>query len=305
MEHGADPLTEPSIEPDRDEATEASGWGDRLSTVAPWIAALLGGVGGIGALEYLRGRYQHNSVFTPDDEPSGGWVPSDSIDVEDVWFEAPDGQKLHGWWIGRPKAAGTVLYCHGSSGSIAHRVGVFRELSAARMNVFAFDYRGYGQSTGTPNERGLYTDARAAYDHLVGPLGRSPEEIILFGHSLGGAVAIDAALDRSVAGLVVESSFTDIKDMARTLHPQIPLHLIARNGFRSIEKVGELTLPKLFIHGTDDETVPFEIGRRLYEAAAEPKELYVVEGAGHNDVHQQGGAAYRRRLARFRRHCLK
>jgi fermentation-respiration switch protein FrsA (DUF1100 family) len=107
-----------------------------------------------------------------------------------------------------------------------------------------------------------------------------------------------------VAGLVVESSFTDIKDMARTLHPQIPFHLIARNGFRSIDKVGRLPMPKLFIHGTGDETVPFEIGRRLFEAAAEPKELYVIEGAGHNDVHVHGGATYRHRLARFRRACV-
>lgn len=298
------PSVEPLIESLEEKASGSSGWGERLAGAAPWIAALVGGVGSLGALEYLRGRYQHGSVFMPDEEPDGGWDPSDFIEVEDAWFEAPDGPRLHGWWIGRPKAVGTVLYCHGSSGSIAHRVGIFRELRAARMNVFAFDYRGYGESTGTPSERGLYTDVRAAYDHLVGPLGRSPEEIVLFGHSLGGAVAIDGALDRSVAGLVVESSFTDIKEMARALHPQIPLHLIARNGFRSIGKVGEITVPKLFIHGTEDETVPLEIGRRLYEAAAEPKELYVVEGAGHNDVHLHGGRAFRRHLTRFRRRCL-
>ncbi len=280
--------------------------GFRLSDAAPWIAALLGGVGGIGALGYLRERYQHGTVFLPDRYPNGVWEPTDhGLVTEDVWFQAADGVDLHGWWIAHPKATGTLLYCHGSSGSIAHRVGVFRQLGKLRLNVFAFDYRGYGRSSGVPSERGLYADVRAAYDHLVGPRSRAAEEILLFGHSLGGAVAIDAARDRRAAGLVVQSSFTDLREMARALYPQIPLHWITRNEFRSIGKVAELELPKLFIHGTEDGTVPVEVGRRLYEAAAEPKELYLVERAGHNDVHLHGGSAYVRRLNRFRKACLK
>ena len=286
------------------EAARAGGKGLRFADAVPWIAAFLGGVGGLGALGYLRGRYQHSTVFMPDETPDGGWRPDERIASEDVWFDAPDGPRLHGWWMAHPRARGTVLYCHGSSGSIQHRVGVFRTLREIRLNIFAFDYRGYGESTGVPSERGLFTDVRAAYDHLVGPMGRSPEEIVLFGHSLGGAVAIDGACERSVAGLVVESSFTDLKDMARAIYPQLPLHLITRNGFRSIEKVERLTMPKLFIHGTADETVPPEVGERLYEAAAEPKERLMVEGAGHNDIHLHGGGKYRRTLARFHRHCL-
>ncbi len=286
-------------------AERAESRGPRFAGAVPWIAAFLGGVGGLGALGYLRGRYQHNSVFMPDEAPDAGWQPDERIASEDVWFDAPDGPRLHGWWMAHPKAQGTVLYCHGSSGSMQHRVGVFRTLGEIRLNIFAFDYRGYGESTGEPSERGLFTDVRAAYDHLVGPMGRSPEEIVLFGHSLGGAVAIDGARERSVAGLVVEASFTDLKDMARALYPQVPLHLITRNGFRSIDKVGQLTMPKLFIQGTADETVPPEVGERLYEAAAEPKERLIVEGAGHNDLYLLGGARYRRALARFHRRCLR
>lgn len=279
----------------------------RLAQVAPWIVAVVGGVGGIGALGYrLRGRYQDNTVYLPDRYPNGIWDPSvHGVVAEDVWFRSADGVDLHGWWIVHPKALGTVLYCHGSSGSIAHRIGVFRQLSKLRVNVLAFDYRGYGRSSGVPSERGLYTDVRAAYDHLVGPLGRAPEEVVLFGHSLGGAVAIDAAGGRSVAGLVVQSSFTDVRDMARVLYPQVPLHWVTRNEFRSIAKVGLLSVPKLFIHGAEDGTVPLEQGLRLFEAAAEPKELYVVERAGHNDVHLHGGVAYQRRLARFTRSCVR
>ena len=131
------------------------------------------------------------------------------------------------------------------------------------------------------------------------------EEIILFGRSLGGAVAIDCALDRAAAGLVVESSFTQVRDMARASYPSLPLHLVARNQFRSIHKVGRLALPKLFIHGGADERVPPDLGRRLYDAAAEPKELYVVPDAGHNDIHRRGGFRYLRRLSRFRTRCLR
>lgn len=279
--------------------------GFRLAAAAPWIAALVGGVGGIGALGYLRGRYQHGSVYLPDRYPNGVWEPSDhGLVTEDAWFRTADGVDLHGWWIAHPKATGTLLYCHGSSGSIAHRVGVFRQLGKLKLNVFAFDYRGYGRSSGVPSERGLYADVRAAHDHLVEDREQEPSEILLFGHSLGGAVAIEAARHRPAAGLVVQSSFTDLREMARALYPQLPLHWITRNEFRSVEKVAELTLPKLFVHGTEDGTVPVEVGRRLYEAAAEPKELYLVERAGHNDVHLHGGAAYVRRLNRFRKACL-
>lgn len=288
------------------EAAAAPRDGVRLSEMAPWLVALLGGIGGIGALGYLRGRYQHSTTYGPDRLPEGfdGEAVQD-LATEDVWLEAPDGVRLHGWWIAHPEARGSILYCHGSSGSIVHRADVFRDFTRLRMNVLAFDYRGYGQSQGVPSERGLYADVRAAYDHLVGPRGQSPERIVLFGHSLGGAVAIDAARDRSVAGLVVESSFTDLKDMARTLFPQVPLHWVCRNEFRSIEKIADLSLPKLFVHGTADSTVPLAVGRRLYSAAAEPKELYLVHRADHNDVHARGGEAYLNRLERFFRLCLR
>ena len=294
------------LEIEEAEAESASRESSRLAEAAPWLIALLGGIGGVGALGYLRGRYQNSTTYLPDRLPTGvAEVLDHDLETQDVWLETPDGVHLHGWWMKRRDALGTFLYCHGSSGSIAHRVDVFERLLRLRMNVFAFDYRGYGKSEGVPGERGLYTDVRAAYDHVVGPLGQSPLRMILFGHSLGGAVAIDAARDRSVAGLVVEGSFTDIKEMARALYPQLPLHWVARNEFRSIEKVAELDLPKLFIHGTADSTVPFEVGRRLYEAAAEPKELYLVPNAGHNDVHLQGGEEYLRRLWRFVRLCLR
>ena len=145
----------------------------------------------------------------------------------------------------------------------------------------------------------------AAYDYLLGELQETPERILIFGHSLGGAIAIDCASHRSAAGLVVQSSFTNLKEMARARFPGWPLHLIANNQFDSLGKVPELNLPKLFLHGASDETIPISLGERLFEHAAEPKEWYAVPRAGHNDVYRHGGLRYLWKLAGFCRRSLR
>ncbi len=275
----------------------------RLSSLA-WPALAL--TGGIGMLGYLRSRFQHSRVFLPDRYPDGVWKPrSFGLPAEDLWFEAGDGTRLHGWWVPHKNARGTMLYCHGNTGSIAGRIGVFKYLRNLRVNLFAFDYRGYGRSAGSPSEKGLYDDVRSAFDLLVDELGQTPDEIMVFGHSLGGAVAIDCALDRPMAGLIVQSSFTHIRDAAKTMFPTLPMHLAATRQFRNIDKVGQLTMPKLFIHGQADETVPSVLGESLFEAASEPKELYLVRRAGHTDIHRYGGIAYLRKIWKFRNRCLK
>jgi fermentation-respiration switch protein FrsA (DUF1100 family) len=278
-----------------------------------WTAALRKSVpplalaGVLGGLEYLRRRFERSQLFMPDRYPNGVWEPgSHGLLAEDVWFRAEDGVDLHGWWLPHPRATGTVLYCHGNSGSIGQQIGVLRHMRRLRVNVFAFDYRGYGRSTGQPTEQGLYRDARAAFDHLIGPLGQRPGGIVVFGHSLGGAVAIDCAGTRPVAGLIAQSTFTHIRDAARASFPSLPIHLLAgRRRFHSLSKVGHLTMPKLFVHGDADGTLPLSLAERLYAEAAEPKELYVVRGAGHNDVYRHGGLRYLRRLSGFGRCCFR
>lgn len=262
--------------------------------------------GGLGALGYLRHRFQHSRVFLPDRYPDGVWSPTSfGLPAEDVWFEADDGVELHGWWVPHRRPRATVLYCHGNTGSIASRIGLFKYLRSLRVNLLAFDYRGYGRSQGVASEKGLYLDVRAAFDLLVDELEQSPADILVFGHSLGGAVAIDCALDRPMAGLVVQSSFTHIRDAAKSMFPTLPIHLAATRQFRSIDKVGQITAPKLFIHGEADETVPFMLGQQLFEAASEPKELFSVPGAGHTDIHRYGGLSYLSRLRRFCRRSVR
>ncbi|HEX2466331.1 MAG TPA: alpha/beta hydrolase [Thermoanaerobaculia bacterium] len=282
-------------------SSASKNWFSLLGRIAiPSIALVAGG----GLSAYARNRFQTAHLFAPDRYPLGFWNPeAHGLPAEDEWFEAEDGARLHGWWIPHPSAWGTILYCHGNNGNITNRIEAFQSLRRLGVHLFAFDYRGYGRSEGVPTEGGVYRDVRAAWDHLVAK-HEGPKSIILFGHSLGGAVAIDGALHREVAGLVVQSSFTQVRDMARTIYPSLPLHLIARNQFRSIDKVGRLRMPKLFIHGSEDATVPIDHGRRLFAAAAAPKEWYEVARAGHSELHRHGGLRYYGRLQRFGRLCL-
>ncbi|MDA8015872.1 MAG: alpha/beta hydrolase [Thermoanaerobaculia bacterium] len=275
--------------------------GERLRRyVLPSLVA----AGSLGLLEIARSRYQASQVFEPTRYPLGQWDPAkEGLRYEDVEFLSEDGTKLHGWWFGHDGADMTLVYCHGNRGSIAERVEVFASLLRLKVNVFAFDYRGYGKSEGSPSEQGVFADARAAVDYAAARRDSGLRSVLLFGHSLGGAIAIDAALHRPVGGLVVQSSFTQLADMARHRHPDLPMHWICRNEFRSIEKVPRLQMPKLFIHGGSDRTVPHEHGRALFEAAAKPKDFLSIAKADHNDVHLWGSLRYFSRLIRFRRRC--
>lgn len=262
-------------------------------------------IGALGGLEILRARFQRSQLFAPTRYPEGDWDPGrHGLTYQDVWFRSEDGTRLHGWWFEARRARATVVYCHGNAGSLGDRVEIFANLVRLKVNVFAYDYRGFGKSDGEPSEKGLCADVRAALDYATGPLGVDPGRLILFGHSMGGAVAIDGAYNRPVAGLVVQSSFTDVVSMARHAYTSVPMHWIARNQFRSIDKVAKITCPKLFLHGDADDRVPFEMGQKLYAAAAPPKSWFPVRGAGHNDLHVFGGRAYLRVLSRFRERCV-
>lgn len=286
-----------------DDASRTPPQGDKLLRYG--LPSLIA-AGTAGLLELARSRYQSGQVFHPTQYPDGQWDPSEEgLRFEDVDFESDDGTRLHGWWFEHEDAEMSLVYCHGNRGSIADRVGTFAQLLRLRVNVFAFDYRGYGRSQGAPSEKGVFADARAAIDHVADARGAGLGGTLLFGHSLGGAIAIDAALHRRVAGLVVQSSFTQLSDMARHRHPDVPMHWIVRNEFRSIEKVPHLTMPKLVIHGGADRTVPFEHGQALYKAAAEPKEFLRIARADHNDLHQWGSLRYFTHLIRFRRRCAR
>ena len=192
-----------------------------------------------------------------------------------------------------------LLLFHGNAGNLSDRAGLMLELARlAEADVFVAGYRGYGRCEGRPSEEGLYADARAAWRWLT-TVGRyPPDRIVVFGKSLGGAVAVDLATEVDPAGLIVESSFTSIPEMASKHYPFVPAALI-RTRMDSSSKIGGIGCPKLFIHSKADEVVPFEFGQRLYEEAVEPKDFFEIEGAGHNETWLVGGSRYFEAIRRF------
>lgn len=287
---------EPSAEPIPDAIAESPA--ASVAALRRFAMPSLAVAGGMLALERLRTGYQQRRMFLPaePDEPSTH-PQAFGLPAQDHWLTTEDDVRLHGWWIPHPRPRATILFCHGNTGNLGNYLSVFSYLRRLRVNILGFDYRGYGRSDGHPTEAGLYRDARSAWDHLGSALGIARRDILVFGHSLGGAIAIDLAAARPVSGLIVQSSFTDMRAMARHLFS--PGHLIAKNGFRSIDKVAQLSMPKLFMHGEADTKIPLEMGRELFAAAGEPKSWLTVPGAGHNDLHRHGGPQYLRTLRSF------
>ena len=223
------------------------------------------------------------------------YTPSSAgLDYEDVRFRTSDGLVLHGWFIPGDSAAGeTWLWFHGNGGNIGHRID---ELALAhhrtRANIFIFDYRGYGESEGKPSEKGTYLDSRAAVEYLLSRPGADESRIVYQGHSLGAAVAVELALTRPPAAMVLVSPFASVRDMARLTLPFPPVGWLIRNHYDSVSRIRRLNVPILVLHGDQDETVPLSQGRKLYEAANEPKRFQVLEGAAHNDTYEVAAGQY-------------
>jgi len=212
---------------------------------------------------------------------------------EEARLVTEDGVTLHGWFLPVDGSRYTVLVCHGNAGNISHRLDRAILMHAKlKTDVFLFDYRGYGLSEGSPDEPGTYRDARAAHRYLNTARGVMPGNLIIFGESLGAAVALQLALEVPARALVLESPFTSIGDMARGMLP-IPFPgLLLRTKYDNLAKVGGLRMPLLILHGEADTTVPFAQGRRLFDAAPDPKWFFPIRGAGHNDTYVVGGDSY-------------
>ena len=261
----------------------------------------------------LMALFERSLIFFPTRYPDGFWdteavARGSGCVIEDRFFSAGDGVRLHGWWIRRVGGGDddpVLLFFHGNAGNLSHRAELLFELATrVPARVFVVGYRGYGRSEGRPSEDGLYRDARAVWRHLTVEDGLPPDRIVIFGKSLGGAVAIDLATEVEPAGLIVESSFTSIPDMAGKHYPFVPKFMI-RTRMNSLAKIRTISCPKLFIHSKADRVVPYALGRKLFEAAPEPKLFHEVLGAGHNETWLVGGNTYFDALTEFVRKAVK
>lgn len=212
------------------------------------------------------------------------------MEFEDVFFKTSDGVKLHGWFIPSASSTASLLFCHGNAGNIGDRLDKLRIFHELGLNVFIFDYRGYGHSEGRPTEAGMYKDTQAAFNYLSARTRLDKERITLYGESLGGAAAVDLASKEKIAALIVDSSFSNAADMAKVIFPVIPTAMLNVK-LDSLNKVRMVRVPSLYFHSIEDEMVPYSLGKKLFDAANEPKVFIDLKGS-HNDGHIFSGKIF-------------
>jgi pimeloyl-ACP methyl ester carboxylesterase len=219
------------------------------------------------------------------------------LDFGDVHIDTDDGERLHGWFV-PGDGDKVVLFLHGNAGNISHRLESIRIFHELGLSVLAVDYRGYGQSSGNMSEQGSYVDARAAFRYLRDARGFDPQRIILFGRSLGSAIAIELATHVRPGALIAESCYTSIPDVGARHYRLLPVRLLARIRYDSLSRVPQIYCRKLFIHSRNDEMLPLSLARRLFEAAADPKTFMEISG-DHNSGFITSGSTYVDGLTRF------
>jgi len=255
-------------------------------------------VGGALAIVLLgAGVYwlANRQVYHPVNFPRGSWDVQQVLGAQDVWLQTPDGLSLHAWWV--EAADGPVtLFLHGNAGNITYFAEHLRAVAEAGSSVLGLDYRGFGKSQGSPSEQGLYQDAQTAYEWLV-RRGVRNDRLIVHGQSLGTGVAVHLAASTPVAGVILESPFTSMGDVAHSILPYLGPLLVG--GFDSASKIGRIDAPLLILHGDRDDLIPCDMGRRLYDLAKEPKWFREVEGAGHGNLLAIAGRRYVQWLQEF------
>jgi hypothetical protein len=240
---------------------------------------------------------QQGMVFVPAREMAA--TPADiGLHFEDVVMRTRDNVRISAWYIPAQEERAVLLFCHGNAGNNSHRLDSIQLFHDLHLSVLIFDYRGYGKSEGSPTEEGTYLDAEAAWDHLINIKHVQPEKIVLFGRSLGGAVAAEVALRHKVGALIIESGFTSVPELGGKYYPFLPVKLLSRYSYATVDKVSKINAPKLFIHSPYDEIIPLHHGKALYDNASPPKEFLQIDG-DHNNGFRESGSVYTDGLYRF------
>ncbi|HEY2414011.1 MAG TPA: alpha/beta hydrolase [Pirellulaceae bacterium] len=217
--------------------------------------------------------------------PEGDWT-AEYLDREEVEFQSADGTRLHGWFVEHENPRAVLLYCHGNGDCVAYLGPYIKQLrDRHQISVFAFDYRGYGKSGGSPIEKGILADGHAAQMWLAKRTGKSLADIVIMGRSLGGCVAVDLAAKNGARGLILQNTTTTIPDAAATLYWFLPVRWLMKNRYDSLSKTGRYHGPVLMSHGTADTLVPFALGQRLFDAIpGTNKRFFAIKNGGHNDA---------------------
>ena len=220
------------------------------------------------------------------------------LNYERVQLQASDGINLDAWFVPVDGARGTLLFCHGNAGNISHRLQSIKIFHQLGYSVLIYDYRGYGNSEGKPSESGTYLDAEAAWHYLTDTRQIMPSDIIIFGRSLGGAVASDLAAKTTPRALIIESTFTSVPDLAAQLYGFFPVRSLSRFSYPTEENIQKVKAPVLIVHSLGDEIIPYSHGQRLFDVAAEPKQFLRING-GHNEGPWVSGRIYLEGISDF------
>lgn len=257
-----------------------------ISVSCAWI--------GIAVFVYF---YQSRLIFLPNKELTT--TPTDQgLAYVDVAIPTTDGEVLHAWFVPYPTASASVLFLHGNGGNISDRLLTLARLHEMQLNVLMLDYRGYGRSTGKPSAQGTFLDAQAGWNYLINEQDEQRDNIVVYGRSLGGAVAVELASRMRPRALIIESTFTSIADMASDIYPYLPTRMLLRHKYPSIKTIVRISVPLLVAHSTDDELIPLRHGQRLFEVAPEPKQFYRLVGS-HNQAFTASGQTYYDTLSQF------
>lgn len=253
------------------------------------LPLILGGAA-LAAMDLGRRIYRHTQIFCPDRAPLRTWNPADygipEAAVEEHWIDTPDGETLHAWYCRAEKPKASGLFCHGNTGNLTISASVIPHLLDAGFNILLFDYRGFGKSSGRATYRGVISDGITAarfHDTI------RPQEIpsILYGFSLGGAVAAQVIRRHPFDAMILQSTFTSLPQITRVLFPRLPLHLFAGRLFDTMEVVRKLDVPLLVLHGTHDEVAPCWMAHAIHDACPAPKRIHTVEGGLHKDIFER------------------
>lgn len=226
------------------------------------------------------------------------------LEFEEIQIVTSDSVEIHGWFVPAQRSRGTLLFSHGNAGNISHRLQLIQLFHNLDLDVMIFDYRGYGQSGGKPDEKGTYRDIRAVWDHLTNERMIPSDRILVIGRSLGAAVATHLVYELaeegspSPAGVILESPFTSIPDMGAALYPFLPVRLLARINYDNLANVRRIHVPMLVVHSVDDEITPFSHGVAVFDAANEPKTFVEISGS-HDDAYFVAEERYLRAIRRF------
>jgi len=259
-------------------------------------------LGYVGVLAYLA-LNERQLIFRPGERRVAAPAPEFALREQRVTYPSSDGVTLSAWVVPAAPSRAVdmwLLICHGNFGNIGfgQRPEFYALMRDLGVTLLAFDYRGFGESTGVPEERGLYADASASYEYLTRTRRVPPDRIVIFGHSLGSGVAIELAARVSAAGLIVEGAYTSVVDRAQEIYSLLPVRLIASQRFPSLERIASIFEPKLFLHSPEDTVIPYAHGQRLFDAAREPKRFVSVRG-GHENAYRLDAAVYYGAIAEF------